>query len=49
VKRFALFHHNQDRTDLELDELVEDCRRRVAETGRDLEVMAMSIGLSLEV
>lgn len=49
VKRFALFHHNQDRTDEQMDQLVEDCRRRVAETGRDLEVMAMSIGLSLEV
>jgi ribonuclease BN (tRNA processing enzyme) len=26
VKQFGLFHHNQDRTDQELDRIVEDCR-----------------------
>ena len=27
AKQFGLFHHNQDRTDAEQDEIVDDCRR----------------------
>jgi phosphoribosyl 1,2-cyclic phosphodiesterase len=49
VDRFALHHHNQLRTDQEVDEMVEDCRRRVSRAGSSLEVMAMAVGLTVEV
>jgi len=49
VGRFALHHHNQLRTDPEVEELVEDCRQRVRAAGRSLEVMAMAVGLRVEV
>jgi phosphoribosyl 1,2-cyclic phosphodiesterase len=42
VKRFGLFHHNQDRTDAQLDGLVAECRRLVAEAGSDLDVFAVA-------
>ncbi len=49
VKRFGLFHHNQDRLDDEIDELAADCRRRVEEAGAEMEVMAMAIDQTVEV
>ena len=49
VKRFGLFHHNQCRTDDQLDQLVADCRERVSRAGSALEVFALSTGLVLEV
>jgi len=39
VSRFGLFHHNQDRTDRALDEMVEQCRRIAA--GRSLDCFAV--------
>lgn len=42
VARFALFHHNQDRSDKELDAMVADCRRRAAAAGSSLECFAAS-------
>ena len=33
VKRFGLFHLNQDRTDDQMDAIVADCRQRVREAG----------------
>ena len=39
VSRFGLFHHNQDRTDRAVDEMVEDCRQIAA--GRSLECFAV--------
>ncbi len=49
VKKFGLFHHNQNRTDDQLDELVADCRERARAAGSRMEVLAMSVGLTLEV
>lgn len=49
VGRFALHHHNQLRTDQEVDGLVEDCRQKITEAGRNLEVTAMAVGLTVEV
>lgn len=49
VKRFALFHHNRDRTDDQIDNLVAECRRIAVESGSQLEVLAMSVGLTLNV
>jgi ribonuclease BN (tRNA processing enzyme) len=41
VKSFGLYHHNQDRHDEELDWIVSECRRIVAERGVDLECFAV--------
>ncbi len=49
VKRFGLFHHNQNRTDDQLDDIVADCRERVRTAGSGMEVLAMAVGLTLEV
>ncbi len=49
VGRFALFHHNQNRTDDQLDRIVAECRRRALEAGSKMEVLALSVGLSLEI
>jgi len=49
VKRFALFHHNRDRTDQQIDNLVADCRARVGASGSDMEVLAMAVGLTLQI
>lgn len=37
VKSFGLFHHNQDRSDEELDELLAQCRRLIRERGAETE------------
>lgn len=42
VRSLGLFHHNQDRTDGELDEIVADCRRIVAERGGGLVCFALT-------
>lgn len=39
VSRFGLFHHNQDRTDRAVDEMVEECRKIAA--GRPLDCFAV--------
>lgn len=36
VKELGLIHHNQERGDNELDRIVEDCKRIIAEAGSDL-------------
>ncbi|MDT8423912.1 MAG: MBL fold metallo-hydrolase, partial [Desulfuromonadales bacterium] len=33
VKQFGIFHHNQDRTDAEIDAIVADCHEIIARTG----------------
>jgi ribonuclease BN (tRNA processing enzyme) len=42
VGTFGIFHHNQERSDSSLEELVQDCRRIVAERGERMEVFALS-------
>jgi phosphoribosyl 1,2-cyclic phosphodiesterase len=37
VKTLALWHHNQDRTDSEIDEIVRRCRQTISETGSKME------------
>ena len=44
VKRFGLFLHNQDRTDKELDTMVEDCRGIVAQEGGTMKIFAAQAG-----
>ncbi|MBN2438957.1 MAG: MBL fold metallo-hydrolase [Deltaproteobacteria bacterium] len=47
VGRLGLFHHNQERTDEAVDEMVEDCRRMAA--GRPLECFAMRQDMEIVV
>jgi phosphoribosyl 1,2-cyclic phosphodiesterase len=49
VKRFGLFHHNQERSDVEIDRMVEDCQRVIAERGSPLECFAVAEDLVMEV
>ncbi|MGB8718260.1 MAG: MBL fold metallo-hydrolase [Desulfobacterales bacterium] len=49
VRRFGLFHHNQERTDAQLDAIVADCRQRVAAAGKQMECFAVAAGMHLEV
>ncbi|MEE9542231.1 MAG: MBL fold metallo-hydrolase, partial [Thermodesulfobacteriota bacterium] len=44
VKKFGLFHLNQDRTDEEEDKLVEDCKRIINENGSKLDCFAVATG-----
>ncbi|PID40789.1 MAG: MBL fold metallo-hydrolase [Proteobacteria bacterium] len=41
VKRLGLFHHNQERTDDQVDAIVDHCRRIIAEKGACLECFAV--------
>lgn len=49
VKRFGLFHHNQERSDEGVDLLVEDCRRIVRSSKASLECFALSQGMEIEL
>lgn len=49
VKKFGLFHHNQERTDKELDKIVEDCRRIIKKEKSKLECFAVYEGLRIEL
>ncbi len=42
VKRFGLYHHNQDRDDAGVDAMVADCQRLAQEAGSDLEVFGVT-------
>ena len=47
VKRFGLFHHNQERADAGVDTMVADCRRVVAGRGAALDCFAVAAGTTL--
>lgn len=49
VKTLGLFHHNQDRTDSEVDEMEAECRRIIKEKGLDLEVVAIGAGMEFNL
>jgi ribonuclease BN (tRNA processing enzyme) len=42
VKRFGLFHHNQDRPDAEVDAMVADCARLAGEKGSSLDCFGVT-------
>jgi phosphoribosyl 1,2-cyclic phosphodiesterase len=42
VRSLGLFHHNQERTDRQLDEMVADCRRIIAAEGKSLDCFALT-------
>jgi ribonuclease BN (tRNA processing enzyme) len=47
VKRFGLFHHNQDRTDVAIDEMVRDCRSVIEIQKSGLECFAVHQGMEI--
>ncbi len=49
VKKFGLFHHNQERTDEALDKIVEDCRRIIKKEKSKLKCFAVYEGLEIEL
>jgi phosphoribosyl 1,2-cyclic phosphodiesterase len=49
VKRLGLFHHDPDRTDDELDRIVDACRERIARAGGAVECFAVAEGMTLEL
>jgi len=49
VKQFGLFHHNQDRTDADLDRIVDDCRRIITEKQTHVRCFAVHAGMELEL
>ena len=49
VKKLGLFHHNQERSDDEVDELVQACRKLIAEQKMSLECFAVGSAMSFEV
>jgi len=49
VNRLGLFHLNQERTDLEMDRMVADCRRMIAENGRPMECVAVGSDMTFRL
>ncbi len=49
VKKFGLFHHNQDRTDAEVDWIVSECRRIVSEENQTLDCFAVAADMVFEL
>lgn len=49
VKRFGIFHHDPDRTDAELDEIVVELQNEAKAKGSALEVFAVYDGLTIEL
>ncbi|MBW1985553.1 MAG: MBL fold metallo-hydrolase [Deltaproteobacteria bacterium] len=46
VKKFGLFHLNQERTDREMDEIVEECRQNVAVKGKNLDCFGVGCDMT---
>jgi phosphoribosyl 1,2-cyclic phosphodiesterase len=49
VERLAIFHHNPEHSDAQLDELVNTGRAMAKERGAKLEILAAAEGLTLTV
>jgi ribonuclease BN (tRNA processing enzyme) len=47
VKKFGLFHHNQDRSDAELDTIVDHCRKLAEKEASGLHCYAISAGMEI--
>lgn len=46
VKKLGLFHHNQERIDDEIDAILNDCRKIIKKSGKNMECSA--VGQSME-
>lgn len=49
VKKFGLFHHNQDRTDAALDKMVQNCRHIIENNNSSLQCFAVHQGMEIEL
>ena len=49
VRQFGLFHHNQDRTDTAVEEIVENCRQIIAGKRALLECFAVHEGMEIRL
>ena len=49
VKKLGLFHLNQERTDKEMDEIVKDCRKRIAAKGSNLTCVGVAEDMEFEL
>ncbi len=49
TKRLGLFHHNQERTDDEIDEIVQDCHKIIHKNDSDLDCFAVGMDMSFEL
>jgi ribonuclease BN (tRNA processing enzyme) len=46
VTQFGLFHLNQERTDQQVDEMIESCRRTIDERDHNLECFAVGCDMT---
>jgi ribonuclease BN (tRNA processing enzyme) len=49
VKQFGLFHHNQDRSDAELDRIVDDCREIASKEKAPLGCYGLEAGMQIDL
>lgn len=49
VKKLGLFHLNQERTDRQMDKIVQDCRNRIAKKGRKLDCVGVASDMEFEL
>ena len=49
VKRLGLFHHNQDRTDDDVDKIVSDCSKIIAQKNKKLDCFAVASDMEFEL
>jgi len=49
VKTLGLFHHNQDRTDREIDSIVKECRKVIASKGSKMKCFAVATGSEIRL
>ena len=49
VKRFGLFHHNQERSDKEVDDIINDCHCIIQEKNSNLECIGIAQGWELDL
>ncbi|MDD2774188.1 MAG: MBL fold metallo-hydrolase [Elusimicrobiales bacterium] len=49
VKRLGLYHHNQDRTDGDVDKIVAACKRKAAESGAKIGIFAAAQDMEIRL
>ena len=49
AKKLGLFHLNQERTDRQMDDIVNDCRTRIADKGFNLECVGVICDMEFEL
>ncbi|TET24477.1 MAG: MBL fold metallo-hydrolase [Candidatus Cloacimonadota bacterium] len=49
VKQFGLFHHNQNRSDKALNDIVRDCRERIKRSNARLKCFAVAQGMKISI